>query len=50
MDLGGSLQDIVRMGGCQGEYVIQNIARQIFTGVDFLPSEDMRAFEGFKSR
>lgn len=38
MDLGGSLQDIVRMGGCQGEYVIQNIARQIFTGVDFLHS------------
>lgn len=38
LPLGGSLQDLVKMGGCQNPIVIQNISRQILLGVNFLHS------------
>jgi hypothetical protein len=36
---GGSLQDVVRDGGCQNELVLAGIARQILSGVAFLHSK-----------
>lgn len=33
---GGSLQDLVSRGGCQNEYILQDIARQTLNGLSFL--------------
>lgn len=36
---GGSLQDIVNLGGCSQEKVLLGIASQMLTGLDFLHSK-----------
>lgn len=35
---GGSLEDLVRQGGCQDEYLLADIARQTLNGLSFLHS------------